>query len=512
MTLVTIGLFIGIFILTLLYNIAQVTFSNPIQLLKASHEGEKEPKSSPILFLLGVLTLGAGYYISVTITDPLSAISEFFIAVLLVVVGTYLLFNAGSIIVLKWMKKNDRLYYRPGPFISISGMLYRMKQHGTGLANISILAVMVIIAVSTTVTIFVGTEETIRNRFPEENNVSFVTDLGTTGETLAASAQNVMSQVTERTEEAGLEIVDGTSYRYALFMGELEDNRLVPADASQGMTIPMMMVLFPLEDYNRVTGESLALAEDELMLKAAGMEFEQEYLEIVGETFKVHPIEELPYFMDANAYLTETMIVVAPNTEAIDRLVANFNAGDQSSKVYWSGDMYWSTDAAEEDKEAYAEIVNDVIYNNSWDVGVFYESRAANRQEWYSINGGFLFLGIFLGGLFMIGAVLITYFKQVSEGYDDRERIQIMQKVGLDKETTRQATRSQIVWMFALPILTAVLHTIFAYPIISKMLVLFGITSESLIIICTAAVILAFAALYWLIYNITSKVYLNIVE
>lgn len=190
--------------------------------------------------------------------------------------------------------------------------------------------------VSTTVTVFVGTEETIRNRFPEENNVSFVTDLGTTGETLAASAQNVMSQVTERTEEAGLEIVDGTSYRYASFMGELEDNRLVPADASQGMTIPMMMVLFPLEDYNRVTGESLALAEDELMLKAAGMEFEQEYLEIVGETFKVHPIEELPYFMDANAYLTETMIVVAPNTEAIDRLVANFNAGDQSSKVYWS--------------------------------------------------------------------------------------------------------------------------------------------------------------------------------
>ncbi|HLR92272.1 MAG TPA: ABC transporter permease, partial [Atopostipes sp.] len=225
MTLLTIGLFIGIFFLTLLYNIAQVTFSNPIHLLKGSDQGEKEPKSSPFLFLIGLVTLGAGYYISVTIEDPLSAISEFFTAVLLVIVGTYLLFNAGSIIVLKWMKRSERIYYQPGPFISISGMLYRMKQHATGLANISILAVMVIVAVSTTVTIFVGTEETLQNRFPEENNVSFVTDLETTSETLAVSAQSVISEVTERTEESGLEVVDGTSYRYASLMGEIDGNR-----------------------------------------------------------------------------------------------------------------------------------------------------------------------------------------------------------------------------------------------------------------------------------------------
>src|SRR5690625_3435749 len=326
---------------------------------------------------------------------------------------------------------------------------------------------MVIVAVSTTVTIFVGTGETLQNRFPEENNVSFVTDLETTSETLAVSAQSVISEVTERTEESGLEVVDGTSYRYASLMGEIDGDRLIPADRSQGVSLPMMMVLFPLEDYNQVTGETRTLAEDELLVKAAGMDFNEETLELMGETFEVHPLGELPYFLDANVHLTETMIVIAPNAETIDRLVTKFNDGPQSSKVYWAGDLYWSTDAEEDEKEAYADTINDVIYNNTWDVGVFYESRAANRQEWYSINGGFLFLGIFLGGLFMIGAVLITYFKQVSEGYDDRERVQVMQKVGLDKETTRKATRSQIVWMFALPIITAVLHTIFAYPIIS---------------------------------------------
>lgn len=505
-------LFAGIFFLTMIYNIAQITFANPIRLLKGAREGEKEPKSSPILMLIGLVSLGAGYVMSLTIEDPISAISQFFTAVLLVVIGTYLLFTAASVIVLKALKKNKRFYYQPGPFISVSGMLYRMKQHAVGLANISILSVMVIIAVSTTVTLFVGTEETLENRFPEENNVTLFTPDEMTGEELKVNADELYGRISDRTADAGFQIQNQTGYRYVSFVGEMEGNQFIMREAGQRGEIPLMTVLIPLEDYNRASGTNLSLDENELLVRASGIDFDSDTLDIAGTTFRTTPLEEMPYFMDANVYLVDTLIVVAPDSHTIDEIVAYYQQDEKTISPYWKAELFWATDATEGETTAYADMIEDLSYDHGMEIGVGYESRDASRQEWYTINGGFLFLGIFLGGLFTIGAVLITYFKQVSEGYDDRERVQIMQKVGLDKETTRQATRSQIVWMFSLPILTAALHTAFAFPIIQKMLVLFGITSQGLLIACTVGVVLVFALIYWVIYRITSKVYLNIVE
>lgn len=509
---ITLGMFFITFLLTLIYNIAQITFSNPIKLLKGGRTGEKEPKSSPLLFLLGLISLGSGYWISLTIEDPISALTQFFLAVLFVIVGTYLLFNAGSIIVLKALKKNKSFYYRPGPFISVSGMLYRMKQHATGLANISILSVMVIIAVSTTVTLFVGTEETLSNRFPEENNVTVHTPEEMTGEQLKEQIELFQNEVVNKTRQTGFEIENHVGYRYMDYWGQMNNDEFQLRQASIGGELPSLAIVIPLEDFNEASGNQFSLDDNELLVRAAGTEFNAQNLTIGNNTFEVTLLEELPFFLDANVNLVETYIIIAPTVDVIDTISANFAENPENVKSYWKAELAWGVNGPDEHRDLYADQIRNLTNEVDLDVGIFYESRDANREEWYSMNGGFLFLGIFLGSLFIIGSVLITYFKQISEGFDDRERVQIMQKVGLDKVTTRKATRYQVVWMFSLPLLVAVLHTAFAFPILQKMLILFGITSSQLLIACTLGVVFVYALIYWIIYRVTSKVYLNIVE
>lgn len=279
-----------------------------------------------------------------------------------------------------------------------------------------------------------------------------------------------------------------------------------------GGEMPTTLMMLTLEDYNREVNQSIILEEDEAMLQTSGVKIDSDYFELGDQAFKIKELTDLPSLLDQNTQLVDTLIVVLPDAETIDRIAANYNPEGDPYLMNWKSSLFWETNATEDEKQSYAETMEQSISDHGQNIGVFYESRTGNRQEWYSMNGGFLFLGIFLGGLFTIGTVLITYFKQVSEGYDDRERVQIMQKVGLDKETTREATRNQLVWMFTLPILTAVIHTAFAYPIIQKMLILFGITSHQLLIACTAGVVVAFSFIYWVIYKITSRVYLKIVE
>lgn len=508
---ITAALFVGIFFVTFLFNAAQVTFANPIKLLKGGKEGEKEPKSSPILFLIGLISLSAGYYISLRIEDPISALLQFFGAVLLVIVGTYYLFTAGSTIILKALKKNKAFYYRPGPFISVSGMLYRMKQHAAGLANITILSTMVLVAVSTTVTLFVGTEETLSNRFPEENNISVRTNYGMTGALLEENLTDLTAYIAELTEAEGLEVEGTTAYKSLDLFGAFEDNRFIVEERVSG-TLPQLLILMPLEDYNRASGQEETLAENEVLVYVDGVELDAETMELGGQVYDKKELDNLPLALDASVSLVDTVLAIVPNVAKIDEMAAYYNPSQNEYNANWDASVLWSTNATEDEKKPYGEMINSHIGDHGLDIGAFYESRSTNRDEWYSMNGGFLFLGLFLGGLFTIGAALITYFKQVSEGFDNRERIQIMQKVGLDKETTRKATRSQIVWMFMLPIFVATMHTAFAFPIIQKMLILFGITSQTLLLTVTIGVVLSFAAIYGIIYLVTSKAYLSIVE
>lgn len=505
---VTLVLFTGIFGITFLYNVSQFTFANPIKLLKGKQEGEKEPKGSVILFILSLAFLAWGYGISLTIPDPLSALSKFFLAVLLVIIGTYLLFVSGSIFILKAMKKNKRIYYQPGAFISISGMLYRMKQNAVGLANICILASMVIIAVSTTVTMFVGAEETLENRYPYENNLTLYGNPDDIG-TINARFTDFQERAREETEAAGFQVTEMESYRYQNMFGRLDGTKFIFEESTAGTALPVFLDVLPLEDFNQMSGNSYTLAEDEALYYHSTGTYTADKLTIGGQTYQLSVVENV--FSEEMA-ITETFALIVPDITHLEQLKEGYEKQFPGSNfLAIDAQLGWNTNGSEKEKAELGEKLREKFGMGRIDSANF-ESRFLQREEWYNINGGFLFLGIFLGLLFTIGTVLITYFKQVSEGFDDRKKFQIMQKVGLDKEMIRESTRSQIVWMFLLPIVIATIHVIFAYPIVRKLLLIFGVTNELTWLLSFSGVVIAFAAVYWMIYRITSRVYYSIVK
>lgn len=504
----TIGLFFSIFGITLIYNISQFTFGNPIKLLKGKQEGEKEPKSSLILFILSLILLGWGYGISVTIADPLSAIAKFFFAVMLVIAGTYFLFISGSIFILKALKKNKRIYYQPGAFISISGMLYRMKQNAVGLANICVLASMVIIAISTTMTIYVGSEETLENRYPFENNMTLFGHADTPEE-MNTRFFEMQDRLKGETESMGLEITDIESFRNGTFFGKLKGDEFVFEDAQFQMQESVLIMMIPLEDFNGMTGKSYSLAEDEALYYHSAESYEEDQLTIGNSTYK---LTETVNELGEDINLTETMVLVVPDISHLLETKAFLDEQfPEQNYLTVDASISWNTTGSEEEIQQYAEQLK-AQYGGGNLGNQRYEARVIERDEWFSLNGGFLFLGIFLGLLFTIGTVLITYFKQVSEGFDDREKFQIMQKVGLDKDMIQESTRSQIVWMFLLPIVVATIHVSFAYPIVRKLLMIFGVTNNITWLLSFIVVVLSFAAIYWMIYRITSRVYYSIVK
>lgn len=506
----TVILFTLIFFVAYLYNISQVTFSNPIKLLKGEKEGEKEPKSNWFLLILGIGSLGYGYWISVTISDPLAAMIQFFLAVILVIIGTFCLFTAGSIFVLKAMKKNKQLYYQPRAFISISGMLYRMKQNATGLANISVLSCMVIIALATTTTIYVGTEDTLAMRFPAENNVtvySFGEEVKV--EQVQESVEDIINVINENTEEVAVE--NQEQYIYAKLFGKMkEDYFEVGVDFDGGLTMPDTLLLISLDDYNQLTQSDDTLADNQVYIHHSA-NYQNETIKLSTLEFDTLILEKNMDMFPIEESISGSYLIVVPSKEVMQAILSAYQA---EATDYLNGDVYgsiqWDTSGTEEEKARYSELISEKISNG--DFVARYESRSAGRDEWYMLNGGFLFLGIFLGLLFTIGTVLITYYKQISEGYDDRERFQIMQKVGLDKDMIRSTSRSQVVWMFMLPLIVATVHTAFAYPIIHKLLMLFGIFSHTILISCIAGVVLSFSVIYWLIYRLTARIYFSIVE
>lgn len=497
--LIAIGLFALIFLTTLVYNITQVTFSNPIQLIKGKQTGEREPKSSLILFILSLLLIGSGYWMSLTIDNPLDAMIYFFLAVLLVIAGTYFLFISGSIFILKKLKKNKQLYYRPSSFISISGMLYRMKQNAVGLANITILATMVIVAVSTTAAIFIGTEDTLTVRLPYENQRTYY-------ETVDLEEQ--LEAIEKETETNGLKVTGTEMYVYYNLFRIIEDNKIMIEEADFAKEIPDTVQLLVKEDYERIADETIHLQSDEVLVFDSKNTFDFSTLLIGDTTYQVKAKIDNPLKMDKSQ--SPNMIVVVDSKEILESIIdTDLRSRGVELPIVADAVISWNTTGTQEQKKDYSDKMAASVSDSD---NSYFQSRELLREEWNTMNGGFLFLGIFLGLLFTFGAALITYFKQVSEGYDDREKFQIMQKVGLDKQMIRKTTRLQIVWMFLLPLIIAVTHVTFAFPIIQKLLLLFSVVNTALVFWCFIGVIVGFSVIYWIIYQATSKVYYSIVE
>lgn len=501
--LISIALFCGIFFINLIYNIRQVHISNPIELLKGGNTGEKEPKTKMLMTIIGVLCLGAGYYIAVVTKSPLAALSLFFIAVLLVIIGTYCLFTAGSIAVLKILKKNNGYYYKPKNFISVSGMIYRMKQNAAGLANICILSTCVIVMISSTICLYVGMEDALRTRFPR----NIMVEANDVSDEQAAKLDDLIEQ---KASEFNVERKNPVRCRAMSLVASQKGPEFITNNFENSSNNFAVLVFMTKDEYNRVENKNISLNNNEaLVFSVRG--------NIPGNTININGLEllikERLTTVDSaevlSDMLTDSFIVVVDNKNTIDRVSQTrvINEGDMEELSY-----IYAFDV-ETDVDTQINLINSLNDSrNELGIAGYAQGAEALRDSFYSLYGGLFFIGIFLGLLFIMATVLIIYYKQIAEGYDDKERFEIMQKVGMSREEVRRAIKSQVLMVFFLPLIAAVIHIAFAFNVITRLLTIFSLTNVPLFALCTIATIVAFAIIYTIVYILTAKTYYKIVS
>ena len=488
----TVILFAGIFLLTYLYNILQIQLVNPVELLHGGNQGEKEPKSRWLLVIVGVAALGNGYWIALTTEAPLEALLKFFVAVVCVIIGTYALFIAGSIVVLKILQKNKAYYYNPKHFTSVSGMIYRMKQNGAGLANICVLSTMVLVMVSTTVSLYAGMEDILDSRFPRD--VSIVCNEADTN-----NEETLQRLIKEQCEKAGVKITDRVRYRYGSMNAVLKGNNLEKVEQYYPDNHFYYVEMITQEEYNRIEKQNVSLKEQEILTYTTNGKCGKKQINIAGQNYQVKKeLSEMTSQPKSTAEMYKTLYIVFANAEQIER-IESFSYAD---KFNLKGD-----DGKQ--KEALEQIQNE--FYEKFPDGTM-ESRMLSRSSFYELYGGLFFIGIYLGSMFIMATVLIIYYKQISEGYDDRERYQIMQKVGMSKKEVKRSIRSQVLSVFFLPLVVAVIHVAVAFKVMTKILGVLNLTNVSLFAVCTIITIAVFAVFYIIVYSITAKEYYRIVN
>lgn len=508
--MITAILFAIVYLLTYIYDLFQVQLANPIELLQSGNKGEREPKTKAIMAVLGVLCLGAGYFIAITTKNPIKALTLFFVAVILVIIGTYLLFTAGSIALLKILRRNKGYYYQTKHFTSVSGMIYRMKQNAVGLANICILSTMVLVAVSTTVSLYVGIEDIMKERYPNEINISAYYDTG-------APAEDSIAPIVEKSvKESGRKIRHEEDY-LELYFAAIKDQGQYSLDKEKVKTAGDRVsgfVVLTREDCKKKYNEEIPeLAENEVALftiKKTNMDT------LVLENRSYH-VKEIKQFQNTEDFETiadimdEYYYVIVNDVQDMELLWQLQKEIYQENSSSISRQVRLDIDGDSEQKKECFENIKTALGPEQAKARILIDSRQSNLDEFYQIYGGFLFLGLFLGILFLMITVLIIFYKQISEGYDDKERFSIMEKVGMSNNEVKATIRSQVRTVFFLPILMAAVHVGMAFPMIKRLLSLFGLSNTALFAGCMAGTILVFALIYLLVFLKTSKTYYKIV-
>jgi len=508
--MITAILFAIVYLLTYIYDLFQVQLANPIELLQSGNKGEREPKTKAIMAVLGVLCLGTGYFIAITTKNPIKALTLFFVAVILVIIGTYLLFTAGSIALLKILRRNKGYYYQTKHFTSVSGMIYRMKQNAVGLANICILSTMVLVAVSTTVSLYVGVEDIMKERYPNEINISAYYDTG-------APAEDSIAPIVEKSvKESGRKIRHEEDY-LELYFAAIKDQGQYSLDKEKVKTAGDRVsgfVVLTREDCKKKYNEEIPeLAENEVALftiKKTNMDT------LVLENRSYH-VKEIKQFQNTEDFETiadimdEYYYVIVNDVQDMELLWQLQKEIYQENSSSISRQVRLDIDGDSEQKKECFENIKTALGPEQAKARILIDSRQSNLDEFYQIYGGFLFLGLFLGILFLMITVLIIFYKQISEGYDDKERFSIMEKVGMSNNEVKATIRSQVRTVFFLPILMAAVHVGMAFPMIKRLLSLFGLSNTALFAGCMAGTILVFALIYLLVFLKTSKTYYKIV-
>ena len=517
----TAALFLLLLAVTLLVNLNKVRVSKPIELLHGGNMGEREPKTKWFMTLLGIVSLGAGYYIAITTRTGVDAIVTYFLAVGLVILGTYCLFTAVSIFILKALRRNKKFYYQTGHFIGVSGMLYRMKQNAVGLANICILCTMVMVMLSGTLSLYLGTADMINEKYPGDVNVEVYYAPGGEDpfrpEAMLAACKGFVGELGGTVESAK------TRYELTFGAGQRSDGSFTTDRFSDNTVGAVVSMSFITEaGYTAVTGEMLGLAPGEV----AAYNVPGDTLTIRWDSQtegrelgrSVYPIsKKLSSNPCYTTSITQMVTVVVPDDAALDEIYT-WQAeayGDRRSNLRWTA--YLGVDGCEEElvkiqQGGYEKELTGIYEGTGSWVSCRWDTRSQGEEESYGLAGGFLFLGLFLGFIFLLATVLIIYYKQISEGYEDKERFEIMQKVGLSRGEVKRSIHSQILMVFFLPIVVASIHILFDFNMVEKLLTLFYIHNTTLTALCTLGTVLVFFLAYGVVYVLTARTYYKIVE
>ena len=507
-----------LFLLTFLYNFMQIKLANPIELLRGTNVGEREPKTKIFMTIVGVVCLAIAYYIAITTENPLNVLTLFFVAVLLVIIGTFALFTAGSIALLKLLRNNKKFYYNKRHFMAVSGMLYRMKQNAAGLASICILSTMVLVVISTTVSMYVGIQDELMARYP--NDVCVTVDYNS----VIDKSSEIEKAIFDEIDSAEVKNKKGFSY-LSVFVGQKGDDFTTDKEHLSYQNSYLFYILSK-DDFIKKDSSfkdkigNISKGEAVVVLNK---KYDKKDIKIFGKNYKVN--KSFEHTEDNDLYMISTLnglgYIILDNDESVQELY------DMQEKMLGKGANYYTNKIRFDFKSgnkkqkaaAYKKIDNVVKKyfkenkNDKKEISSYWvESRQENEQNFYLLYGGLFFLGIFLGTMFLIVTVMIIFYKQITEGYDDRERYQILEKVGMSSREVKDTIKSQIRIVFVLPIFAAAVHVTAAFPMVNRILKMLNLNNEKLFAGCLAATIIVFAVIYYLVFKVTSRAYYKIVK
>lgn len=507
-----------LFLLTFLYNFMQIKLANPIELLRGTNVGEREPKTKIFMTIVGVVCLAIAYYIAITTENPLKVLTLFFVAVLLVIIGTFALFTAGSIALLKLLRNNKKFYYNKRHFMAVSGMLYRMKQNAAGLASICILSTMVLVVISTTVSMYVGIQDELMARYP--NDVCVTVDYNS----VIDKSSEIEKAIFDEIDSAEVKNKKAFSY-LSVFVGQKGDGFTTDKEHLSYQNSYLFYILSK-DDFIKIDNNfkdkigNISKGEAVVVLNK---KYDKKDIKIFGKNYKVN--KSFEHTEDNDLYVISTLnglgYIILDNDESVQELY------DVQEKMLGKGANYYTNKIRFDFKSgnkkqkaaAYKKIDNAVKKyfkenkNDKKEISSYWvESRQENEQNFYLLYGGLFFLGIFLGTMFLMVTVMIIFYKQITEGYDDRERYQILEKVGMSSREVKDTIKSQIRIVFVLPIFAAAVHVTAAFPMVNRILKMLNLNNEKLFAGCLAATIIVFAVIYYLVFKVTSRAYYKIVK
>lgn len=507
-----------LFLLTFLYNFMQIKLANPIELLRGTNVGEREPKTKIFMTIVGVVCLAIAYYIAITTENPLNVLTLFFVAVLLVIIGTFALFTAGSIALLKLLRNNKKFYYNKRHFMAVSGMLYRMKQNAAGLASICILSTMVLVVISTTVSMYVGIQDELMARYP--NDVCVTVDYNS----VIDKSSEIEKAIFDEIDSAEVKNKKAFSY-LSVFVGQKGDDFTTDKEHLSYQNSYLFYILSK-DDFIKIDNSfkdkigNISKGEAVVVLNK---KYDKKDIKIFGKNYKVN--KSFEHTEDNDLYVISTLnglgYIILDNDESVQELY------DVQEKMLGKGANYYTNKIRFDFKSgnkkqkaaAYKKIDNAVKKyfkenkNDKKEISSYWvESRQENEQNFYLLYGGLFFLGILLGTMFLMVTVMIIFYKQITEGYDDRERYQILEKVGMSSREVKDTIKSQIRIVFVLPIFAAAVHVTAAFPMVNRILKMLNLNNEKLFAGCLAATIIVFAVIYYLVFKVTSRAYYKIVK